>query len=429
MIFKKIFSLVILEKSIYILISVFTLLLVVKQGAIYFPDSEGYLQMELFRSCGYPFFIAFNRYLFEENYISTVIFTQFLATLLASLFLVRSIRESVKLNKWLAIILFVGLLLPIFSGIKSANLILSEAVAYPLYLFIIGNLVLAIFLKQNKNFYFSFTLTFILILVRGQFLFLIPVLLIAVFLNYDKFFFNKKNLFLIVSIILIPFLAVLTDVIFHKLKHNHAVTTPWTGLQIATIPFFVSDKDDYLLFENKDQQDYFKFIYSKLEQKKLLLNQIPKNIDKIDFFCKNYCNISNFTINDDGVKFFNEELSDGEKIILNDKMTSSITITLINNNFTKWITIYKNNIIIGFGEIKDLFLILILLFLSFLFLFHKKQFISKFIILLGFLTIGNIVLVAIAEAVIKRYTFYNNWIVIAIILVLFQYSFQNKTNE
>ena len=106
-----------------------------------------------------------------------------------------------------------------------------------------------------------------------------------------------------------------------------------------------------------------------------------------------------------------------------------MTIKLIKNNFAKWITIYKSNIIIGFGEVKDLFLMLILLLLSFLFLLHKKQFISKFIILLVFITIGNIALVAIAEAVIKRYTFYNNWIVLAIVLVLFQYCFQNTTNE
>ena len=267
MISKKIFSLFSLENLIYILISLFTLIFVLSQGAIYFPDSVGYLQMELFRSCGYPFFIAFNKYLFGENFISTLIFFQFLATLLASLFIVRSIRESVKLNKWLAIILFIGLILPIFSGIKSANLILSEAIAYPLYLFIIGNIVLGINLKQNKNFYFSFILTFILILVRGQFLFLVPILLIAVFLTYDNIFFNKKNLILIFSIIAVPFLAVSADIIFHKLRHNQAVTTPWTGLQVITIPFFVSDKDDYLVFENKDQQDYFKFVYANPQKK------------------------------------------------------------------------------------------------------------------------------------------------------------------
>ncbi len=45
---------------------------------------------------------------------------------------------------------------------------------------------------------------------------------------------------------------------------------------------------------------------------------------------------------------------------------------------------------IGFGEVKDLFLMLILLLLSFLFLLHKKQFISKFIILLVFITIGYV---------------------------------------
>jgi O-antigen ligase len=429
MLSKKILSVVTLENSIYLLISLVTMIFVINKDVICFPDSEGYSQMALFRSCGYPLFIAFHQYLFGENFISILIFTQFLATLFASLFLLDTIRESVNLNKWLAYILFVALLLPLISGIKSANSILSEAIAYPLYLYIIGNILLGMINKQNKNFYYSFILTFILILVRGQFLFIVPVLLIAVFLTYGNFIFNKKHLFLIVSIVAIPFLAISTDVIYHKLRHNQAVTTPWTGIQVVTIPFFVSDKDDYLLFDNKVQQEYFKYIYTKLEQKKLLLNQIPQSRDKIDFFHKNYCNICNFTINDDGVKFFNEKLSDEEKIILNDKMTSSITITLINNNFVKWITIYKSNVIEGFGELKDLFLILILLFLSFFMFFKKKQFISKLIILFSFLTIGNIALVAIAESLIERYTFYNHWIVIAIFLILFQNLLQNKTNE
>jgi hypothetical protein len=424
-----IFSKLTLVNLIYVLTSVVTLIFVINQGAIYFPDSEGYLQMVIFRSCGYPFFIAFHRYLFGENYISALILTQFVATILAGLFLINSIRKSVQLNKWHSVILFIAIILPVFTGIKTANLILSEAIAYPLYLFIIGNIILGIAHKQNKKFYLSLILTFILILVRSQFLFLIPVLLISVLLTYGKLLFCKKNLFLLIVIISIPFSAIAVDITFHKLRHNHAVTTPWTGIQVAAIPFFVSDKDDYLLFENENQQNYFKFIYNKLDEKKLLQNNLPENIDEKDFFYENYCNISNFTISDDGLNFFNKNLSYEEKIILNDKMSLSITASLIKNNLSKWITIYKKNVFRGIGEIQSLFFILILLFLNFFMLYKKEEFISKFIILLCFLIIGNIALVGIAEPVIERYTYYNNWIILAIFLLLFQNYFQKKTNE
>jgi hypothetical protein len=198
---------------------------------------------------------------------------------------------------------------------------------------------------------------------------------------------------------------------------------------VAAIPFFVSDKDDYLLFENENQQNYFKFIYNKLDEKKLLQNNLPENIDEKDFFYENYCNISNFTISDDGLNFFNKNLSYEEKIILNDKMSLSITASLIKNNLSKWITIYKKNVFRGIGEIQSLFFILMLLFLNSFMLYKKEEFISKFIILLCFLIIGNIALVGIAEPVIERYTYYNNWIILAIFLLLFQNYFQKKTNE
>lgn len=425
---KKTFPELNQEKLIYLLIFLGSLIFVLNKGAIYLPDSDGYLQMSLFRSCGYPVFIAFHKYIFGENFISVLIFTQFIFTFLASLFFTKSIQKIFNLNKWLAIILFIALLSPVFIRIKVSNLLLSEAIAYPLYLFILGNVFLGIIYKQNKKFYLAFILTFILILVRGQFLFLIPVLVIAVILTYNRFF-NTKFILLLLSIIIIPFLAVFTDIAFHKLKHNQAVKTPWTGIQIVTIPFFVSDKDDYLLFENKEQQNYFKFIYNKLEQKKLLQKQIPEYIDKIAFFSDNYCLICNSTINDDGVLFFDKNLSNDQKIILNDKMTSSMTIALIKNNLAKCVIIYKDNFIKGFGEISNLLLFLILLPLSFFSLLKKDGIISKFIMLCCFLSIGNIAIIAIAEKTIERYTFYNNWIVIAIILILFQNYLKNKTNE
>lgn len=429
MLSKIIFSKLTLVNLIYALTSAATLIFVINQGAIYLPDSEGYLEMVVFRSCGYPFFITLHRYLFGEYYISAIILTQFVATILASLFLINCIQKSVKLNKWLSVILFIAIILPIFTGIKTANLILSEAIAYPLYLFIIGNIISGIAHKQNKKFYYSLILTFILILVRSQFLFLIPVLLISVLLTYGKLLFCKKNLFLLIAIILIPFSAIAVDMTFHKLRHGYAVTTPWTGIQVATIPFFVSDKDDYLLFENENQQNYFKFLYNKLDEKKLLQSNLPKNIDEKHFFSENYCNISNFTISDDGLNFFNKNLSYEEKIILNDKMSLSITPTLIKNNLSKWITVYKKNVFKGIGEIHSLFFILMLLLLNSYVLYKKEEFVSKFIILLCFLTICNIVLVGIAEPVIERYTYYNNWIIIAIFLLLFQNYFQKKTNE
>ena len=43
----------------YVLFVVFSLFFVLKTGPINFPDSLGYLNMDIYRSLGYPSFITF----------------------------------------------------------------------------------------------------------------------------------------------------------------------------------------------------------------------------------------------------------------------------------------------------------------------------------------------------------------------------------
>ena len=244
-----------------------------------------------------------------------------------------------------------------------------------------------------------------------------------------RLIFKKKSLLLIIATISIPLLAIGTDILFHKTQHNQAITTPWTGIQIATMPFFVADESDYSIFETKEKQDYFKYVYEKIAQKKLLLKQVPELTDKIEFYTNNYALICNSTINENGEEFLSKKLSSEEKTILNDQITASMTVPLIKDNFKKWIGIYIRNIIKGFGSSMNLILFLTLLFLSTFTLIKKENNGSKFLIIGCLLTIGNIMLVSLAEPAMSRYVFYNNWVLIAIVLFLFQNTFLKKSNE
>lgn len=425
---KKIFSLLSPEKIAYLAISLFVFVFVLKTPTIYFPDSKGYLKMLLYRSCGYPMFLELHRVCFGSFFIRATIFSQYLLNMLAALFLVQSLRKTVLHHKWLAIILFIITLFPVFMGILTANTILSESLAYPLYLLVIGNIILGVAFKREKYFYISFILTFLLILVRGQFLFLIPVLVAAILLTYYRTLFNWRPIVLVLTSVCIFFLSIVTDMFYHKVQHGHAVTTPLTGIQLITIPFFVSSENDYTIFKSPEQQAYFKLVYAKLKDKKLLLSELPPNAKKIDFFYDNYVNICNLTINEDGLNSFNASSYD-EKSILNDKMTSSMALPLLKKNFGKWLSIYTGNFIKGFDTSKYFLLYLITLALSLVTLFKKENVLSKIIILLVLLAIANVGLTAIAESTIGRYTFYNNWILFAIFLIFFQNQFYTKTNE
>jgi hypothetical protein len=418
-----------LEQLIYLFIILFSFSFVLKTGIIISPDSQGYLEMSLIRSCGYPFFIAFHRILFGEYYIEALLITQFGIIASASFYLTQCIKKTTHLNKWFLLLLFIVLLTPILYEDRIANALLSEALAYSLYLTIVGSTLIAVINKKYVYFYFSFVLTYFLILVRGQFLFLIPVFWIAILISDHKLFFKKKNVLLVLTTFLIPALVIVTDVFYHNTKHNQETTTPWTGIQIVALPFFVSNQNDYTIFETPQQQDYFKYIYKKLNQKKLLLKHVPGKDDKIDFFWSNYVYMCNSTISDNGIDFFNKSLSLDQRTVLNDKMTTSLALPLIKKNLKEYSLVYIKNIFKGFHSSKNFLLFLIILSLG-IFLFLKtRNTISKFIITTTIITFGNIVLVSAVEPTINRYVFYNNWTLIIIVLLLFQIAFIKKTNE
>ena len=212
---KKINTLLSRPITQYLIITILAVLYAFNATPVIFPDSKGYIEMWLVRSYGYPFFLAFHKMLFGNYFITTVIFSQFIINIVAIFFLMRCIRALVPLKQWIAFILYAVLIFPAFFGTALAKTILSESLAYPLYLGVIGYLLKGIFLKQNKYFYFALLLSFGAITVRGQFLFLIPLILIAVLLTFYKFLFNRKTFLLMISCIATPFL--LDDVLFYEM--------------------------------------------------------------------------------------------------------------------------------------------------------------------------------------------------------------------
>jgi hypothetical protein len=414
----------------YVLFVVFSLFFVLKTGPIYFPDSQGYLNMDIYRSSGYPFFIVLHKWFFDSKFVNFLLLSQFCLTTFSIFYLKNKIENSLELSQWGSLLVFLLLFVPVFYEIKVINAILSEALAYPLYLLIIANLFEFVATKHFKNILYSSILLLLLIQVRGQFMFVVVVLIVVLLISKTGELYTKKHWIALVITSIIPIISIGIDVAFHKIKHHKTTTTPWTGIQTASLPFYVSNKNDYKVLNTKMQQDYFKYIFCKLEKNKLLLSQVSEDsLSKIDFYFANYVYIANSTLGNGGETFFKDKYPEDELVIANDKMAASITIPLLKNNFLNWSKYYIQNIIKGIGSAKYLITTLFLAFFSFIKIRKKDTITAKFIFIGTLLILGNITLVAIAEPTTSRYLFYNNWILPAIVMLLFQLSFYKKTDE
>lgn len=374
--------------------------------------------MSLQRSAGYSLFIALQKFLFGSWVIEAVIATQFLLIVGAGFFFSNHLKSILNFNRWQTFFVFVILLIPCFYEIRSVNSILSEGLAYPLYLFILGNLLKSLVDKNLRFFYHSLLLLLLLILIRNQFVFVILVMLLIA-----AFTFDKKAIPILLTLFLLP-VSILIDMAYHKTVNGYFVTTPWTGVQTAALPFYVSGKNDAEIFQNENDRAYFEFIRKRLAEKKLLLENVPADSNPTDFYFDSYINISIATIYLEGQEFNTKDLSTDEKLIRNDEINKRMTIQLIRENFAKWFTVYFKNFTNGLGSAKIMIVHLLIVILSAL-AFWKSRYdvVAKTFLVWGLLTFANSALVAIAEPTTSRYMFYHNWILITIVYFLLSRQF------
>jgi hypothetical protein len=387
------------------------------------PDTHGYINADIYRSLGYPVFIEIHELLFGSYFMFAIKISQFLIFYSCLHYFFKTVKNILKLNDLSSILFFGVLVIPVFYEQKLLNSILTESLSYSLYLLFIGFYCSGIQYNDNKKTYFSYLTLLILLQVRSQFLFIIPVIIgIQLIINHKKAL-NINTWKPIIIICCIPIMSIIIDLSYHNIKHNKNTTTPFTGIQIASLPFYVSKKQDYKIFETKRQQEYFKLIYSKLEKRHLLIDQVTdKNYTKTDFYFANYTKIANQTLSGDGDAFFTNKSDLNDKIIANDEMSKSMVLPLIMNNLGAYFKIYFQNFTKGIGTSKQLLLFLILL--GYFIYNYKKT--SIIIVLAILLLLANITLVTLAEHVISRYTFYNNWVLIVIILYLLQNNIKTR---
>ncbi|MDG5492656.1 hypothetical protein [Psychroserpens sp. SPM9] len=404
--------------------------LVLSKPILLLPDSDGYLDMYIIRSPVYPLFLYLIKFIFGSAETIATAIIQCILGFYSIHYLVKRLRRHLKLsNIWYALITGL-LLLPYIYKHHLANTIMSEALAYPLYLMVVARYIDAIYYQRFQKFYGTGLLVIALLLTRNQFLFMIPMgILIALYIAYKTKAY--KNLAIIgIAFLALPVLSGLLDRSFHKLKHQHFVSTPWTGIVLISAPLYVADAEDYKLFDTPNERDFFQKSYSELTHKCLTINCLEKQPDANTIFTyhNSYANIANHTVLPVASSLFKENATTNETYIKVDQLTYGMFLPLVLDNFKAWIKLYLENIKMGYRNSVYMLLSFILTAYC-LFYGIKNQ--SKVHIMMGFLLlliIANIAFIAIGIHTISRYTFYNDWIIFIIIFILLNH-FKPTANQ
>lgn len=402
-------------------------------GLHHAPDSPGYIDAAIIRSPVYPLFIDFFQSVFGSRYEGFLFIVQLILGFYAMYHFIKTLRGLFSINTWIQFGTSIIIMVPyVLGSSRVGNYISTEALAYPFYLFFAANLIPGILNNNLKKLYVAAVILLVLMLTRGQFLFAVPATIVFIiylaYINKDI----KKYMLSLVIFISLPFVSNIIDKTYHKIYFGYFVSTPFTGIQLSALPFFVSDEYDYKGFKNKEQKEYFQKIYSELTNSRLTLNEFRiHNSDSRGFayYAQNYTAIANSTIDIKGREFFTTDDLD-YSYILNDKMSKSMAFPLIKDNFLKWLKFYLMNIVAGMGYERLLFFYPLFLIFSFVGILRSKSYLA-FFVFIGFLfAFSNIGLVAMVEPLtFYRYTIYGDFLIYSSIIVLFNQILILKDHE
>ncbi|NOU18341.1 MAG: hypothetical protein HOO91_12365 [Bacteroidales bacterium] len=400
-----------------------------RRGLILAPDSDGYINPTIIRSPVYPLIIQFCKLLVGIYYDKLLLLLQIVIGLIGVGVFSKLLFKQFSLNKWLVLVISFMLFSPYIFSIQVGNMLLTESLAYPLFLITIKYILEGMSGSNHRKFILSFFFLTLLILTRSQFLFLYPLIAIIFFYLFIFTTTNKLKL-LKLSIIFIGMVisCFLLEMTYHYVVSGKFIRTPFTGIQLATNAIYVSSSKDSTIFYDKAERQTFVKIVKEAENKQLTLSTFSskENTSFIHHYGVAYNEICWRTIYPILQKqIMSKNISDMYMEI--DKITISISKKLMLYNWKPFLTLYFKNMYNGMGGfIGFTWTLLSLLCLLALFFIGKR---SIEIIILATLFIShllNLSLVSLVEPIIIRYSFYTEILLLVVLTSILLSIFQQK---
>jgi len=409
-------------------------LMIFLKGIVLTNDSDGYIGMSSVRSPVYPLLIKFFFFIGKGNYLVWLLCFQILWGALGVFVFSRFIYSFFKAAYWLVFLLSLGLLAPYFIFGSIANQVMTEAIAYPAFLFAIRHLTEAVFDKRMKPFVIFMLFSVLLILTRGQFLFLYAVT--AVVIVYLFIYSKEKSKRIFRVLIIFISLVILTNLMertYHYSLYRQFSKVSLTGLQLSAMGFYLSDSEDKNLFKDSLECVFFE----RVQQRTHYENNWNIHFDKktvtnsgLGYYQQVYNKIIWKAVYPEAVKLVPESDASNDhtswKFI--HRLTKSVAYQLLKKHKAEFLEIYFKNVIYGIGY-KHYSLLFVLSFVVFIISYCMKACkYSLIYMLMMFICFSNVLLVALVEPASEyRYLIYNDALYMSILILALNNWLKNKT--
>lgn len=397
-------------------------------------DSAGYINNISIRAPLYPIILSAYTKLFGPNNFQILAYLQILAGFLTAFFTASKIinvinleSNFVKLPKILFYLIVFLLLFPYYGPSEFGNVILTEALCYPLFLLTFSYLLEGLQNKSTKALLLSIVLSGLLILTRGQFLFLYPA--IGIILSYILIFERKAfhTLLLIFCFITTIVGANLFERTYQYIYHGQFKKVPFTGIQLIVAPLYLAKESDADLFNNETEKALFKDIWAVMEEKKINFNSLNED----SFF--HFSTYTHFYHSYNRIcwESFSPLLSKYglTNPYQNDIVLTRMGLTLICHNLKAFFILYILNIVFNLGGIYYLLLLGAATVSALAIFFKTRHPLSMAYLLITLLSAGNYLLIAVVEPVLRRYSAYTDGLQASILLILITFAFQSAATK
>lgn len=386
-------------------------------------DSGGYLGANFTRGLFYPLFL--NACLGVWDNLYGVVFVQLLIGLGACVYTIVCFSKLLnkRFSEILHISLFIALALPYIGHTAIGNTILTEPLAYPLFLMFFCQLLLWRKFETPKHFFIALGLGLCLILTRKQFGYVFSGFYGWIFLDLIHRKKIKFHAFFFPILFSIAGLLLEKTYVFEKI--GHFIGTPSGSFIIAT-PLYIAKTRDIDSLKTPTQKHFLREALKERDRQKLGMHQ------------EEYANFSwpyhrKFEIIHDILRFeiVNKVLHElNLDLIESEKLLCEVTITVLKNNLIDFFNMYYRNVINNMGGYYYFYLCCCAFFMCLWKLLQKeKNQLLNIGLMAGGLQFMNYGIVAVFLPVIQRFAIYTNGLMICFWLLCLRLVFVGKEND